>query len=459
MIFDAAIDEEDGFVTSDEDWIFPAHVFDGLPFPPVVLPPEDVLEASMASAPIVALFTRLAGFAGNGRPLGEDGELTPADVSELASWLTVPGPAEVTGLLPGLIFWWAIRAGVVSIEQDQFAVTERGLAFTADPVSFFDDTLDVLVLTGPLRIAKPPALSPASPLLRQVIDGMAATLLVSSYVNSEPVTFKETVEVVTAALDESGGLIGISDRSFDDEIRRSVALILQAFELAGVVHRSEGTFDLTLTPVGVDAVQQWLTESGYDAPVAGEFAEYSAAELLEGIFGLDLPVILAESDAWRERREPAVAVAELAEAVRDLRDPLLATVALVIMEDIGVELAEPHIRKLADERVARSVMVCWLADHDLIDQRELYDPADLEGFLDVIVYRYISGQAGELQQTLALVGDEDAQVRLVTRLGATPSLLTRHALNAIGKSVPVKSVAKAARKALFVHQSRFPGGQ
>ena len=49
--------------------------------------------------------------------------------------------------------------------------------------------------------------------------------------------------------------------------------------------------------------------------------------------------------------------------------------------------AEPHIRQLAGDRMARGVALCWLADHGLLAERELYDPGDLETFCDVLASR------------------------------------------------------------------------
>ena len=41
----------------------------------------------------------------------------------------------------------------------------------------------------------------------------------------------------------------------------------------------------------------------------------------------------------------------------------------------------------AGDRMARGVALCWLADHGLLAERELYDPGDLETFCDVLASR------------------------------------------------------------------------
>jgi len=47
--------------------------------PPVVLPPDQVIEASKAAAPVLGMFARLAGLARTGRRLTRNGNLTLAD--------------------------------------------------------------------------------------------------------------------------------------------------------------------------------------------------------------------------------------------------------------------------------------------------------------------------------------------------------------------------------------------
>ena len=57
-------------------------------------------------------------------------------------------------------------------------------------------------------------------------------------------------------------------------------------------------------------------------------------------------------------------------------------------------------------------------------------------------------------ETLALAGDGDRLARLVTELGRSPSPSAEPVLEAIGAHHPVRPVAKAARKALFLRRSR-----
>ena len=55
---------------------------------------------------------------------------------------------------------------------------------------------------------------------------------------------------------------------------------------------------------------------------------------------------------------------------------------------------------------------------------------------------------------LALAGNDDRQAQLATELGLSPAPSAEFVLAAIGAHHPVRPVAKAARKALFLRRSR-----
>lgn len=184
------------------------------------------------------------------------------------------------------------------------------------------------------------------------------------------------------------------------------------------------------------------------------FAGASAAELLAGTDPADWPLFTAEVDAWRQRRTSEQALAELADAVRQLTDLVPRNIALALMSGIGPGMAAPYVRKLADDRVARGPALCWLAEHGMLAERELYDPDDLDSFADVLVCRLVSSGRDGLIASLALAGDDASQARIVTGLGTSPAPEAGAVLEVIGGTHPSKVVAKAARKALFLRRSR-----
>jgi len=246
-----------------------------------------------------------------------------------------------------------------------------------------------------------------------------------------------------------------------------VGRIADALELAGVLHRSGATEqqpevgsrlmpsgDVELTPAGVAAVQKRLPALGYEVPVSELLATATAAELVAGLNAADRGTATAEVDAWLDRRTPEQAASELAAAVAELTEPSRQYLALAMLTDLGPELAAPQVRKLAENASSRGFALSWLADHAMLDVKALYDPADPDSFAQVLLHRLIKTGPAGLLETLALAGDDDGQARLAAELGRSPAPSAEPALEAIGAHHPVKAVAKAARKALFLRRSR-----
>lgn len=450
--------------------------------PPVVLPRAEVIEASKAAAPVLGMFAQLAGFVGAGRRLTPNGNLTLADAREL---VTLLGTGDVmdpriggrvfrtrsSAELPRLrfVFTWAKKAGVVRVLHGRVVATKRGLALAGDRAGMFDKALDALLGAGPIGAQTPPGAWARWPEVDQVIDSMAVHLLIPLYMAGGLVPLADITDLATHAIT---GAIHFGQSPGEHVIRHigwGVGMLADAMELAGVLRRVDASGDdaelnlvrpggdVELTPAGLAALRSRLAAAGYDTPVAGRLADASAAGLVTGIDPADSLSSAAEVDAWLQRRTPEQALTELADAGRQISDPALRNIALAIMTDIGPEAAEPHIRQLVGDRVARGAALCWLADHGLLAERELYDPGDLETFCDVLANRLLTAEQAGLFDCLALAGDETAQARLVSELGGFLRVSAVAVLEAIGRNHPAKAVAKAARKALFQLRSGAPG--
>ncbi len=90
----------------------------------------------------------------------------------------------------------------------------------------------------------------------------------------------------------------------------------------------------------------------------------------------------------------------------------------------------------------------------LAPQQALYDPGDLDSFAQVLFHRLVMEDPAGMLDTLALAGDNDRQAVLATELGRSQAPSVESVLEAIGIYHPVRAVAKAARKALFLRRSR-----
>ncbi len=429
--------------------------------PPVVLPPEEDIEESRASAPVLAMFAKLVEFITTGRQLTEEGNLSLSDSRELANSLGVGLP------MVNFVFTWAVEAGAVILQRGRALVTEGGLALADDPASMFDSALDALLEIGPVTGQRDPDAPTDWPEIDRVVDGMVMLIILRPYAERGPVPLAELAETTALTLLELCDFDNWSDEAVTAHVRSMVIAMMDALELAGVVQRvnvingdpDQAAGDLgeiELTAAGVPAVRRLMVNSGMDVPVAGRLAGASGPELLTGLEPGNTISVMAEFEVWRRRRSPEQALAELAEAVRQLDDVALQNLALGLMSEFGTDAAEPYVRGLVGEGPAvRAFARCWLADHGQVDPNELYDPADLDPFVYVLAHRLVTQESDGLLACLALAGDDSAQARLVGGLSTRAMPMIKPLLETIGRTHPAKPVAKAARKALFQLKSRL----
>jgi hypothetical protein len=456
----------------------PDHHPAGLSLPPVVLPPEDAIRESRSTAPVLAMFARLAEFTGTGRRLTQNGNLGLADARELVGLLSTGDSfderigdrvfatrSSVDLPVLRLVFTWAKKAGVVRVQHGKVLATRRGLAIAGDPGGMYDRAVDALLAAGPATAQRHPKSWPSWPEVDRAIDSMVLPLLIRPYVQRRPVPLAELTESVTPSILQMFEFAA-PDEFVTAHVGSVIVGVMKALQLAGVVRVSWSDGDhapaawprdgeMELTPAGFSTAQRLLAAAGIEAPVAGRWAEAPAEQMLAGADPEDPISLFAEIETWRQRRSPEQALAELAAAVRKLSDPGLQNVALTIMSDIGTDLAVPYIREMAGEGPAiRGFALCWLADHGLLAASELYDPGDLDTFVYVLAHRLVTAGDEGLLACLAIAGGETAQAKLAEDLGRKAAPPASAVLQAIGRTHPAKPVAKAARKALFIMRSR-----
>jgi hypothetical protein len=446
--------------------------------PPVFLPGEAAVRASAAVAPVLEKFAALADYVGEGRKLTQKGHLSLADARALVDLLhtgDVMDPRFGERIfhtvsskeLPGLaqVFAWAKRAGVVRVVHHKVVATKGSRRLAEDPGAFFDRAVTALLDLGPLASQRDPDGWFAWPEVIALLDGLALPMLGGPYAAQGPFPLDDIVAMVTDAVFDTFEFRSRSDEDVARRIAADVSDMMDSLALAGVLTRS-GLEDteaeggerrrggsVELTPAGTAIVARLLVEAGCDAPMAGRLAEASAVELLEAADDLGFAGLVGEVQAWRARRTAEQAAREMAGAARQLEDPGLATLALMLLADIGVEVSAPMVRELAVERRLRGLATCWLVDHGLEPATALYDPDDVETFVAVLACRLATGGPEALVDALALTGSHDQQAALMGRLWRLPSDATMGVLEAIGATHPAKAVAKAARKACFQHRS------
>lgn len=450
--------------------------------PPVALPDGDAVAASRSAAPIVSMFSTLAGFVGaKGRRLTQTGNLALADARALVDLLgtgdtldpqigqrifRTRSAAELRGLR--LVFTWAKKAGVVRVLHGKVVATKKGLAIAGDPGRFFDQAVDALLALGPLSGQRDGGRNWFGwTEVEGLLDHLTVDLLAGPFMAQQPLPLDDLTAVATAEVHNTFRFRTMSDDTVARWVDGDVTDIVDALALAGMVVRAGAVDDpdamfasrrqvggtVALTPAGVVATRRLLEASGYTVPIAGRFADATAAQLLLGTDAGDFSTLWGELQAWRARREPAVAVQELAGAVLELDDPALRNLALAAMADIDPEAAAAEVRRLAEHAEVRGFALCWLVDQGFEQAGVLYDASDPDTFVDVLANRMVMHGPDGLAGTFALVGNHEAQVALLKTLWRSSSTATEAVIAALGATHPSKVVAKAARKALFQHRS------
>lgn len=443
--------------------------------PPIPLPTEDEVAASMAAAPIMRMLADFATYVGPGRKLTQKGNLTLADARELVELLgtndlmeevvgdhefRITTSADLLGL--NQVFTWAKKAGVVRVVHGKVSATKRGLGLAADPVGSFDRVIDALFAIGPLSSQRQANGLFAWPEVTEFLDEVSCILLAGPCATLQPMAMEDVIELATDAVHDTFSF-GMTDEIVDRMVARDVTDIVDALERAGLVRRA-GTEPaergrrtmggvVEITPAGVMTTRRLLSARGYETPVAGTHAGASAAELLLATDGDGFDVFVGEVLAWRRARSPERAAEEMAGALSELDDPALKNLALAVLGDIGVDIAAPHVRAAATHPAARGFALCWLVDHGIAGSNELYDPDDPFSFVDVLAYRMATSGPEALLATFDLAGRPDEQVHLLERLWRAPSTATEAVLDGIGRAHPSRVVAKAARKAAFKRRS------
>ena len=412
--------------------LLPDSAFAALPrrpsLPPVAVPGDDEVAASREAAPILAMFRDFAAYVGTGRKLTQKGNLTLADARALVDLLgtgdlmerTIRDRTFRTTSSDNLyhlrqIFAWAKKAGVLRVVHGKVVSTKQGLGLADGLAGSFDRAVDALMAIGPLSSQRFPDNWFGWPEVDRVLDHLSAHLLIAPYGAQSAFPLEDIAATATGVV-----LDAFSFQMDDDRVAQRVAGdvsdIMDAFELAGVIRRIDTTDPgdigrrsgglVVLTPAGVVCVRRLLSEAGYETPTAGRFADASALELLLGTDGDDFPAVYGEVMAWRAARQPEQAAAEM-------------------------------------------------ADEGLADEGELFDPADVHGFVDILGRRMVTGGPDSLVATLALVGDHGHQVEVINQMWNAPSPVTDLVLMGISEVHSVKVVSKSARKALFKRRSSW----
>ena len=438
---------------------------------PVVVPTEDELRDSLARVPILSKFRDLAAYLGEGKMLTKKGHLKLADARELVELLDtgdVMDPRYGNATLRTtssdnlrslrVIVAWAKKAGVVRVLHGRLVTTKRGRGFAQNLTKEFDHVIDAVLNAGPLAIQSWPDQWGIIKAIWNSLDDMSIDLLMVPFVLMDEAEIELLVDIATSEV-LAEWRFGVDDDTVRRYVSSAVNKMVDVFELGGLVTRTDAhtnDYDtgreggqVALTPAGVTSVRRVLISAGFDVPIAGQFVALGASQLLEALIDEDEEVARAEVLAWCKVREPSDAVGDIARAITELDDPVGRINALGILSDIDATLAATHVWNMTARPDITGFALGWLADHQLIDESDLWGRAAPLAFVDVLIYRMLTAGPDGLHATLDLVGDEQSQCSWIETAWRAPSPSTAVVLTGIDQTHPSKTVRKAARKALF----------
>jgi hypothetical protein len=417
--------------------------------PPVRLASRDELAAAARVAPLLRVARDLAAWAGTARPLTAGAELIPADTSQAAGVLDL-SPDEVQAA-------WAVATGtgMVAVSGTTGSGT-TGSGTTAGP----GERLGVLGSGPPEAILDLWCAALQTILRRENLDGLATAL----YTAGRPVRLDALFEAYAAAV---GALTvsGEGDAAAGDakagppESGHAFSPGLELLADLGVIElgADEGDDDeagltVSLSPLGLWAVRERLSERGWRVPVLGGSAGGGAAAVLAVLADYDAEDGEAEIAAWLARRPPERAAEELTEAA-STGSPGLRGAAFAVMDRVG-DAAVPAVRQAMDNPVLRPHAAVWLREHGA-DEVSLSREDSAWLLVDLGAGLLEEAAPDDVVAELLPELPPHAQAELVAGLWRVDHPGVTELLTTLSDHHPEPDVAKAARKAAFKARSRL----
>jgi hypothetical protein len=400
-----------------------------LSVPPVELAPSAELAEEVRTVPLVRDALRLAAWTGT-REVTAEGMLDPADGRQAAAEL---------GLGDGrLRLGWivAVNSGLLRITR---AGASAGPGLPADLMEFWDGVvMDVLDRTEEGLTSS------------AVVDEHLTEMLATIYATSDGITYASLVEGMLQAHEIGCEARAPEIRRLREELPGELDVALDLLQYCGLFERSADR--VRLTPLGVWAVRQDLLREGHDAPLlseVAEFAEFSAAELVEAMLTGEAPS--SAPTLWVERRVPEDAARELIKVAASGTAGQRGVIGTVL-EEMGPE-AEPAMREaLAEPTMWRHAAV-WLGVRDLEAPVLTEDDGTWLAVDTLATLLHIPDPRGAMGEFEALEAGDDL-LRLVDDISRSGHPDAIAVLELLGAHHPDATVAKAARKAAMKARSR-----
>jgi hypothetical protein len=434
-----------------------------LPFACVPPPLQDV-EAAAAAAPLLAKVAALRGYLGpDGKRLTDKGNLQVADGRALVELLdtgdeTLKLTTTASLRCLNFILDGAIGAGAVRVHQRRvFPVQEWG---ARPAIARAEALFAAIVDVGPLSSQCPgPLLHSDEPL--QLFDaGIVHWLVPLLAPDAAEQPFESLVEwaelTVSPQLERYRPDEADAVEAFTEE---GVARILQTLEDAGVVRWTDrvespqpfgpsywtgGT--VSLTALGRHLLPDYLERAGY-ALRRDPVAEGDGAELIDAMLSAADTQHESLVAGWQADLPVVERVHMLTGAIAEASSAASRMMGFVALDMFDIEVAEPVVRQLLDTPAAGHAAL-WLIARDPADAAVLGSFVDIGVLIDVL-----SRDVDDPDELCGLFTAAPEPLQLLENMWRHPAPETALVLDALGRHLPDRTLAKAARKAAVRHRS------
>ena len=439
--------------------------------PPVRLASREELASAARVAPLLRVARDLAVWAGTGRPLTGQGELTPPDAADAAEALDL-SPDEVRAA-------WAIArgTGMVAVSGSKAARGEHlDVLASGEPEEALavwhsalrtvlgqenlDGLATALYTAGrPVRLdALFEAYAAAVGALTISGDGEAATSS-GAQADPRPADGDHTVPRPAGRADGDQGSGGPGSPEGPGDVGEAGAPglspgleILADLSVVELGADEDGAgLTVSLSPLGLWGIRDRLSARGWRVPILGGSAGGGATAVLAVLADYDAEDGEAEIAAWLARRSPERAAEELTEAART-GSPGQRGAAFAVLDRVG-GAAVPAVRRAMADPVLRPHAAVWLRDHGEDASLSREDSA----WLLVDLGAGLLEEAAPEDVVAELLPDlpPRAQAELVAGLWRVEHPAVIELLTTLSDYHPEPDVAKAARKAAFKARSRL----
>ncbi|WP_157433254.1 hypothetical protein [Actinomadura rifamycini] len=414
--------------------------------PPVRIAPEAELAAAARASRLTAAVVALAEWTGE-RELTEHETLTDGDAAEARRVLGLKAPDDGgDGELERL--WWAAAAA-------EAIDVEGGRAAPGAALAGLRSADDAVLLAAWLPLFDAVAVPEhdyedgldAGELVQNALTGV----LIHLYEQDEPTP---PDELVAAMIDHIGEQYVVEEegaamsRLLADAFRRELDVLAEW----GIVEPAGDAGGRALTPLAVWAVRELLVADGFLAPVVGDLADATAAELVAGLVWHRPDTADEEIGGWLDGRDASAAAAELLDVMRT-GGPGARSLAASVLHRIGAEAA-PVVRAAAGHPLAAPYAAMWLSAAGDPEGRELTRGEYLWVFVDTVAGMMEAADPAEaVEAALADVPADADMAAMVDELWRIEHPDLVEVLEALGDHHPDRTVAKTARTAAYKARS------